>query len=61
MKPTGLDILLRSDLIYMVMKVNFHHSVAPRNLTVKTFVTIDSRILMSNAFFWMEVIIMKFY
>ena len=31
--------------------------MTPRNLTVETFVRIDSRILMSHEFFWLEIII----
>ena len=49
-----------SDLIYMVLKVRFSLSVRPMNLTVETFVRIDSRILMSNAFFWLEIIMYEF-
>ena len=40
-----------SDFIYMVLIRIFSSSVTPRNVTVETFVRIDSRILMSNAFF----------
>ena len=46
------------DLIYMVLKCKiFIERNAPRNLTVETFVRIVSRILMSNAFSWLEIII----
>ena len=31
----------------------------PSNLTVETFVRIESRIVMSNAFFWLKIIIYK--
>ena len=48
---------ITSDLIYMVLKGRFPSSATPRNLTVETFVRIVSLILMSNAFFWLEIII----
>ena len=56
MTPTGLNILLVT-LFTWPLKVIFSSSVTPRNLTVVTFVRIDSRILMSNALLWMEIII----
>ena len=56
MTPTDLHILLVT-LFTWYLKVRFLSSVMPRNLTVETFVKIDSRILMSNAFFWLEIII----
>ena len=56
MTPTDLDILLVTLFIWS-LKVRFSSSVMPRNLTVETFVRIVSRILMSNAFFWLEIII----
>ena len=46
-----------SDLIYMVLKSKIFIECNEKNLTVETFVRIDSRILMSNAFFWLEIII----
>ena len=54
MTPTELNILLVT-LFTWFLKVRFSSSVKPRNLTVETFVRIDSRILMSNAFFWLEI------
>ena len=45
------------DLIYKVLEVRLSLSVTPRNLPVETFVRIDSRILMSNAFFCLEITI----
>ena len=57
MTPTHLDILLYSDLIYMVLESKIFIDVTPRNLTVEIFVRIVSRILMSNAFFWLEILI----
>ena len=39
-----------SDLIYMVIKSKIFIKCNARNLTVETFVRIDSRILMLNAF-----------
>ena len=56
MTPTDLDILLAT-LFTWALKVRFSSSVTPRNLTVETFVRIDSRILMSNQFLWLEIII----
>ena len=44
MTPTDLGMLLMSLFRWL-------------NLTVETFVRIVSRILMSNAFFWLEIII----
>ena len=48
--PTDLDILLVT-LFTWSIKVRFSSSVMPTNLAVETFVTIDSLIIMSNAFF----------
>ena len=59
MTPTGLDILLVT-LFTWSLKVRFTSSVTPRNLTVETLVMIVSRISMSNAFFWLEIIIYDF-
>ena len=56
MTPTGFDILLVTLFIWP-LKVRFSSRVTPRNLTVETFVGIVSRIVMSNAFFWLEIII----
>ena len=56
MTPTDFDILLVT-LFTWSLKVRFSSSVTPRNLTVETFVRIVSQILMSNAFFWLEIII----
>ena len=56
MTPTDLDILLVT-LFTWSLKVRFSSSVTPRNLTVETFVRIVFRILMSNEFFWLEIII----
>ena len=56
MTPTDLDILIVT-LFTMLLKIRFSSSLTPRNLTVEIFVRIDSRILMSNAFFWLEIII----
>ena len=44
------------EFIYMV-QVRFPSTVTPRNLTVETFVRMVSPILMSNACFWLEIII----
>ena len=38
------------DLFTCSLNVKFSSSITPRNLTVETFVRIDSRFLMSNAF-----------
>ena len=56
MTPTHLDILV---VIYFTwsLKVKFSSNVTPRNLTVETFVRIESRSLMSDAFFWFEIVI----
>ena len=56
MTPTDFDILLQT-LFTWPLKVRFSSSATPRNLTVETFVKIESRILMSIAFFWLEIII----
>ena len=56
MTPRDFDILLVT-LFTWSLKVRFSPSVTPRNLTVEIFVRIVSRILMSNAFFWLEIII----
>ena len=48
---------ITSDLIYMVLKSKIFINMMPRNLTIEIFVRIVSRILMSNAFFWLEIII----
>ena len=56
MTPTDLDILLVTFFTWS-LKLRFSSSVTPRNLIVETFVKIDSRILMSNAYFWLENII----
>ena len=56
MTPADIDILLVT-LFTWSLKVRFSSSVTPRNLTVETFVRMVSRILMSNAFFWLEIII----
>ena len=44
MTPTDLDVLLVT-LFTWSLKVRFSSSVMPRNLTVETFLRIDSRIL----------------
>ena len=49
MTPADFDILLVT-LFTWSLKVRFSSRVTPRNLTVETFVMIDSRILISNAF-----------
>ena len=54
--PTHFDILVVTFYTWSV-KVRFSSSVTPRNLTVETFVRIESWILMSIAFFWLEIII----
>ena len=41
------------------LKVRFSKRVTARNLTVETVVRIESRSLVSDAFFWMEIIIYK--
>ena len=46
-----------SDLIYMVLKSKIFIECNAKEFAVETFVRIDSRILMSNAFFWLEIII----
>ena len=56
MTPTDSDILLVT-LFTWSLKVRFSSSVTPRNLPVETFVRIVSRILISNASFWSEIII----
>ena len=56
MTPTYLDILLVA-LFTWSLKVRFSSSVTPRNLTVETFVMIDFRILISNGFCTLEIII----
>ena len=48
--PTDLDIL-QGTLFAWSLKIRFLSNVTPRNLTVETFVRIDSWILISNAFF----------
>ena len=49
---------ITSDLIYIVLKsIRFFSNEMPRNLTVETFVRIVSQILMSNVYFWLEIII----
>ena len=45
-----------SDIFYMVIKSKLSSSATPRNLTVETFVRIESGSLMSDAFFWLEII-----
>ena len=57
MTPTDLDIYITSDLIYMVLKSKIFIERNVRNLTVETFIRIVSWIWMSNAFFWLEIII----
>ena len=57
MTPTDhIDILLVI-LITWSLKVKFSSSVTARNLPFETFVWIDSLISMSNAFFWLDIII----
>ena len=56
MTPTDLDILIVT-LFISSLKVKLSSSVTPRNLTIETFVRIVSLFLMSNAFFWLEIII----
>ena len=51
MTPLEVDIL-QVTLFTWPLKERFSSSVTPRNLTVETFVRIDSRIFMSNGFFW---------
>ena len=46
-----------SDLIYMVFKSKICIECNAKDLTVETFVRIGSQILMSNEFFWLEIII----
>ena len=50
MTPTDFDVLLVTSFTWS-LKERFPSSVTPRNLTLETVVRIDSRILMSNAFF----------
>ena len=50
MAPTDLDIIVET-LFTRLLKVRFSSSITPRNLTVETFVMIESRIVMSNGFF----------
>ena len=40
-----------------LLKVKFASSVTPWNLTVETFIRIESRILMPIVFFWLEIFI----
>ena len=54
MTPTDLDILL---VTLWSLKLRFSQSVTSRNLTVEIFLRIESRILMSNALFGLEIII----
>ena len=61
MTPTDLDILLVT-LFTWSSKVRFTSGVTTNNLTVETFLRIDSRILMSNPFFWLKILpYMKFH
>ena len=46
-----------SDVFYMVIKSKIFIKCNAKNLTVETFVRIESRILMSIAYFWLEIII----
>ena len=50
MTPTDLDILV---VIFFTwpLKESFLSSVRPRNLIVETYIGIESRIVISNAFF----------
>ena len=48
---------ITSDLIYMVLNSKISYCVRPRNLTVETFISIVSRILTANEFFWLKIII----
>ena len=56
MTPTDLDILLVT-LFTRLLKVRFSSDVTPRNLTVETFVNIDSRIIMPHTFLWLKIIV----
>ena len=56
MTQTDLDILLVTPFRWF-LKVRFSSSVTLGNFTVETFIIIDSRIIMSNAFFLLEIII----
>ena len=58
--PTDFDILLVT-LFTWSLKVRFSSSVIPSNLTVETFVRIDSLILMCNEVFEVGDHNMKFY
>ena len=59
--PTGLNILVATLFIWSLI-VRFSSSARPRNLTVKTFVSIESRILMlSNVFFCLEIVLYEFF
>ena len=48
---------ITSDLIFMVLESKVFIERDVDELTVETFVRIVSRILMSNALFWLEIIL----
>ena len=52
MTPTDLDILV---VIFCTLSLTVRFS--SRNLTVETFVRIESRSLMPDAIFWLEIVI----
>ena len=54
--PRDLDILVVTLFTWSLKEKN-SSSVTPRNLTVETFVRIESLILMSNTFYFLEIII----
>ena len=59
MTPTDLDFSVVT-LFTWSLKVRFLSRITPINLTVETFVRIECRILMSNVFFWLKIIICEF-
>ena len=50
-------VILLVTLFTWSVKVRFSSSLMPRNLAVETLIRIVPRILMSNASFWLEIII----
>ena len=55
---TNRLIYISSDIFYMVIKSNMF-TCNFKDLTVETFVSIESRSLMSDVFFWLEIIVMS--
>ena len=56
MTPTDLHILVVT-LFTRSSKVRFSSSLMPKKLAVEIFVRIQSLILLSNTFFWLEIIV----